>query len=111
MSAIQDRAKKTTASRAHWSRWANCTEIKYRPETIKAQSRDAYPWPGLSSLEWVTGIELARGSHAEITSSAGLAARRQVSARAVGQLGEVVEGGVPDDFDDELWREFRGGVV
>jgi len=27
------------------------------------------------------------------------------------QLGEVVEGGVPDDFDDELGREFGGGVV
>ena len=28
-----------------------------------------------------------------------------------GQLGEVVEGDVPDDFDDELGREFGGGVV
>jgi hypothetical protein len=27
------------------------------------------------------------------------------------QLGEVVEGDVPDDFDDELGREFGGGVV
>jgi hypothetical protein len=64
MSAIQDGAKETTASRAHWSRWANCTEIKYRLETIKAQSRDAHPWPGPSSLERVTvervtGIEPA----------------------------------------------------
>jgi hypothetical protein len=28
-----------------------------------------------------------------------------------GQLGEVVKGDVPDDFDDELGREFGGGVV
>jgi hypothetical protein len=27
------------------------------------------------------------------------------------QLGEVVEGDVPDDFDDELGRELGGGVV
>ena len=27
------------------------------------------------------------------------------------ELGEVVEGDVPDDFDDELGRESGGGVV
>ena len=27
------------------------------------------------------------------------------------QPGEIVEGDVPDDFDDELGREFGGGVV
>ena len=27
------------------------------------------------------------------------------------QLGEVVEGDVPDDFNDELGREFGGGVA
>ena len=27
------------------------------------------------------------------------------------QPGEVVEGDIPDDFDDELRREFGGGVA
>jgi hypothetical protein len=34
-----------------------------------------------------------------------------IAGAAGRELGEVVEGDVPDDFDDELGGEFGGGVV
>ena len=44
-------ATMTTARRAHWSRWANCTLIAREnnndPGTIKAQARDTVPGLGL----------------------------------------------------------------
>ena len=57
--------------------------------------------------------------HSQVAITMGIySGSRQPRSRALSiacatgrQPGEVVEGDVPDDFDDELGREFGGGVV
>jgi hypothetical protein len=92
-----------------------CAQVDAENAPCQAMDGAGHLGHALQAGDYPGGLVLVCRRHQQQDASLN-AARSCIGSVAIAcatgrQLGEVVEGDVPDDFDDELGREFGGGVV